>query len=178
MSHIWAEGALTAAMTYMEDGTTGINATLATIRTEKSLSAGELPDIALFEKWYHRASQATSFPYLSMVISTSSGEDEVNTRAYDHLIEIAVVVPEHEVTPETGNNQEQAMALTAVRYGDAIKRVFNRRIPQGSQGWTLAGSAQITRAEAGLTAHGIDPELNVPNRAFITPLIVRTTEDF
>jgi hypothetical protein len=170
---------MAAALAYLEDGTTGINATLASVRSEFTITTAQLPDVAVFEGYYHRASQAEEFPYLSIVWLSRSGEqDGANGRMYDHDFIITIVVIESAIEQEPGSNQQQATAKAAVRYSDALARTFRRRLPRGSQGWTLGGSGGITRAEVGVSQFGTDPELEYSNLAITTALAVRTNEDF
>ena len=59
----FTERAVDAVNALLTDGTYGLNAeTLPAMRTALGLTSADLPDVAVFEKWYHRADQAVSFP--------------------------------------------------------------------------------------------------------------------
>ena len=62
---------------YLTDGSTGFNAeTLPALRSSLGISTSVLPNVATFEKWYHRAAQANAFPYISITVDNTSGEAE------------------------------------------------------------------------------------------------------
>ena len=169
----FTERAMDAIYAVLNDGTTGINAqTLATMRTDLGITTAELPDVAQIEQWYHRAGQATLFPYMSITIDSTTGEMEANSRFYRVSFDLALVVLDANVA----GNEVQAM-VAAWRYGDAIKTIFNRRAsPAGGQGWTLGNASGIVRATVTSQLPGADTDVAAPNVALLTSVEVITSE--
>jgi len=163
-----------ALYAFLTDGSTGLNAeTLAAMRSDLSITTAELPDIAIVERWYHRASQATSFPYLSIVISSSSAEQEPNSRFYSTTFTMGLVVL------DAGIAGDEVDVVTALwRYGDALKTLFQRRTPRGRQGWTLNNASGIIRASVAGQIPGSDPSITAPNVALMTEVTIVTSEEY
>ena len=170
----FTERAVDAVNAILTDGTYGLNAvTLPAMRTALSLTTAELPDVATFEKWYHRAEQANAFPYMSVVVNSTTGETEPNSRFYRVTFDLGLVVLDQDIA---GNEVD---VLTAGwRYGDAIKTIFQRRTSAGGQGWTLANASGIIRATVTSQQVGADPGLAVPNVALLTTVEVVTSESY
>jgi len=170
----FTERAVDALSDFLTDGTYGLNAeTLPALRTALGVSTANLPDVASFETWYHRAAQARSFPYLSMVVMQTTGESEPNSRMYSVEFDLGLVVLDANVAGD-----EAATLIAAWRYGDAIKTIFNRRTGSGGQGWTLGGADGIIRSTVTAQAVGADPTLSVPNVALVTRVSVVTSEEY
>lgn len=170
----FTERAVDAVNALLTDGTYGLNAeTLPAMRTALGLTSADLPDVAVFEKWYHRADQAVSFPYMSMVVSATTGELEANSRFYRVSFELGLVVLDQNIP---GN--EVDVMVAAWRYGDAIKTLFQRRTGAGGQGWTLGNATGIIRATVAGQTPGADPGLSAPNVALLTTLDVVTSEEY
>lgn len=170
----FTERAMDAMHAYLTDGTTGFNAvTLPDMRTALGVGTGVLPDIAIFEPWYHRAAQATSFPYMSITVDGSTGEMEPNSRFYQVRFQLGLVVLDANIAGD-----EAATMLALWRYGDAIKTAFQRRVGAGSQGWTLGSSSGIIRATVDAQSPGADPGLANPNVALLTDITVTTSEEY
>jgi len=159
---------------FLIDETTGLNAeTLPAMRTALSVDSSNLPDVAVFERWYHRSSQATAFPYMSIIIDSTSAESAPNSRLYTVDFTVALVVLDANV------DGDEADVVTALwRYGDALKTIFQRRTPAAKQGWTLDGATGIIRAEITDQTPGADPTIAAPNVALLTGLSVVTAEEF
>ena len=170
----FTERAVDAVFAMLNHDSTGLNAaTLPAMRTALSLSDADLPDGAVFEKWYHRAEQATAFPYLSVAVSGTSGEVETNSRFYRDTFDLGLVVLDSNIP---GNEVD---VLTAGwRYGDALKTLFQRRTGAGGQGWTLGNASGIIRASITSQQVGADPGLSDPNVALLTTLEVLTSEEY
>jgi hypothetical protein len=170
----FTERAVDAVFAMLTDGTTGLNAaTLPAMRTALGIGSSDLPDIAVFEKWYHRAEQSTAFPYLSVSVNGTTGEVETNSRFYRVTFDLGLVVLDSNIA---GNEVD---VLTAGwRYGDALKTLFQRRTGAGGQGWTLGNASGIIRASITSQQLGADPGLSVPNVALLTTLEVLTSEEY
>jgi len=169
----FTERAVDAVNALLTDGTYGLNAvTLPAMRTDLSITTAELPDVATFEQWYHRAEQANAFPYMSIVVNSTSGEMEPNSRFYRVTFDLGLVVLDQDIA---GNEVD---VLTAGwRYGDAIKTIFNRRAsPAGGQGWTLGNASGIVRATVTSQLPGADTDVAAPNVALLTSVEVITSE--
>ena len=171
----FTERAMDAVHSFITDGTYGLNAeTLPALRTALSLSTAQLPNVAIFEKWYHRSSQATEFPYMSIVVDSSTGEtDGTNARMYQVSLSLALVVLDANID---GDEPDVVQALW--RYGDAIKTLAQRRVPMSRQGWTLSASPGIIRSAVTDQTPGADPTISAPNVVLITGLSVVTAEAF
>ena len=170
----FTERAVDAVHDYLTEDATGLNSeTLPALRTALGITTAELPDVASFEKWYHRADQARSFPYLSIVVNGTTGESSANSRMYSAEIDLGLVVLDANVSGD-----EAATMVATWRLGDAIKTIFNRRTGAGSEGWTLGGASGIIRATVDSQSVGADPTLSVPNTAILTRLTVVTSEEF
>ena len=168
----FTERASDALYALLTDGTTGLNAeTLPAMRTALGVGTGDLPDVAKFEQWYHRASQATEFPYISVVVESSSGEQGVNSRMYETEFSLGLVVLDQNI-----DGNEVDVMVAAWRYGDAIKTLMQRRL--GGQGWTLNTATGIIRASVDSQTPGSDPTLTNPNIALLTRVSVVTAEDY
>ena len=170
----FTERAVDAVTALLTDGSNGLNAsTLPTLRTALSITTAELPDIGTVEKWYHRAEQANAFPYLSVVVNSTTGESEPNSRFYTVTFDLGLVVLDQDIA---GNEVD---VLTAGwRYGDAIKTLFQRRTGAGGQGWTLGNASGIIRATVTAQQVGADPGLAAPNVALLTTVEVVTSEEY
>lgn len=170
----FTERAVDAALDFLTEDTYGLNTeTLPALRTALGIDSSNLPDVASFEAWYHRSAQARSFPYLSVVVATTTGESSANSRMYTVELDLGLVVLDANVAGD-----EAATMVACWRYGDAIKTIFNRRLGAGGQGWTLGGSTGITRAEVLSQYVGSDPTLSVPNVALLTRVSVVTSEEY
>ena len=62
MAYYGAEAAVEAMSEFLTDATYGLNAQLATMRSEKGLTTAQLPDISQFEKYYPKGMQSRQFP--------------------------------------------------------------------------------------------------------------------
>ena len=170
----FTERAVDALNDYLTADATGINSTtLPAMRTALGIDSSALPNIATFEKWYHRAAQAAAFPYLSITVDSATGEIEANSRFYDVRLQLGLVVLDANID---GNEVDVVTALW--RYGDALKTIMQRRTGAGSQGWTLGQSSGIIRATVDTQTPGADPGLAVPNVALLTDITVRTSEEY
>ena len=170
----FTERAVDAVHAMLTDGSNGLNAaTLPALRTALGISTGDLPNIATFEKWYHRAEQANSFPYLSIVVNSTTGELEPNSRFYRVTFDLALVVLDSNI-----DGNEKDVLVAGWRYGDALKTLFQRRVGAGGQGWTLGNASGIIRSEITSQQVGADPGLSVPNVALLTTLEVVTSESY
>lgn len=168
----FTERATDALHTLLTDGSTGLNAeTLPAMRTALGIDTTNLPNVATFEKWYHRASQATSFPYMSIVVESTSGEESTNSRFYSVDFSLGLVVLDQNIA---GNEVDTMVA--AWRFGDAIKTLLQRRV--GGQGWTLNTATGIIRAAIASQTPGSDPTLAAPNIALLTRVTVITAEEY
>jgi len=170
----FTERAVDAVAAFLTDETYGLNAeTLPALRSALGIAEASLPDILQFESWYHRAAQASGFPYLSAVVNSTSGESEPNSRMYRVDIDLGLVVLDANIAGD------EADTLIAVwRYGDAIKTLFNRRLGAGGQGWTLGGATGVIRATVDSQSVGADPTLSVPNVALVTRVSIVTAEEY
>ena len=170
----FTERAVDAVNAILTDGSTGLNAaTLPALRTALSIGTGDLPNIATFETWYHRAEQANSFPYMSIVVNSTTGETETNSRFYSVTFDLAIVTLDANI-----DGNERDVLVAGWRYGDALKTLFQRRTGAGGQGWTLGNASGIIRAEITSQQVGADPGLAVPNVALLTTLEVVTSESY
>ena len=170
----FTERAVDAVSAFLTDGSTGLTAeTLPALRSALGASTAELPDILVFEKWYHRSAQATGFPYMSMVVMNTTGESQPNSRMYRVDFDLGLVVLDANIAGD-----EKDTLVAAWRYGDAIKTIFNRRLGAGGQGWTLGGASGVIRATVESQAVGADPTLSVPNVALVTRVSVVTSEEY
>lgn len=170
----FTERAIDALYDLLTDGSTGLNAeTLPAMRTALSVGTDVLPNIGQIEKWYHRGPQATAFPYLSIVVNTTTGETELNSRLYSVSFDLGLVVLGQNIA---GN--EVAVMTAAWRYGDAIKTIMQRRTPMGKEGWTLDGSTRIVRATVESQIPGSDPTIAADNVALLTTVSVLTAEEY
>lgn len=171
----FTERAMDAVYGFLTDGSDGLNAeTLPAMRTALSLSTAQLPNVAIFEKWYHRSSTATEFPYMSIVIDSTTGETEgTNSRMYQVSFSLALVVLDANIS---GDETDVVHALW--RYGDAIKTLAQRRVPMARQGWTLNASPGIIRSAVTDQTPGADPTITAPNVVLLTGLSVVTAEAF
>ena len=168
----FTERAVDAVNAILTDGSTGLNAaTLPALRTALGIGTGDLPNIATFETWYHRAEQANSFPYMSIVVNSTTGETETNSRFYS--VTFAIVTLDANI-----DGNERDVLVAGWRYGDALKTLFQRRTGAGGQGWTLGNASGIIRAEITSQQVGADPGLAVPNVALLTTLEVTTSESY
>lgn len=168
----FSERALDALNALLTDGSTGFNAeTLPAMRTALGVTTAALPDVAIFERWYHRAAQATAFPYCSIVIESSSGEQGTNSRLYQTDFSLGLVVLDQNISGD-----EVAVLTAAWRYADAFKTLMQRRT--GGQGWTLDSASGIIRAEVTLQTAGSDPTLSSPNVAVLSQVSVTTAEAY
>ena len=166
-----ASDALTALL---NDGTYGLNAeTLPALRTALGIDSTTLPDIATLEQWYHRADQANAFPYMSVVVNSTSGENEPNSRFYTVRLDLGLVVLDQNIP---GNEVDVLQA--AWRYGDAIQTLLKRRVSADGQGWTLANASGIIRAQVVGQIPGSDPGLAVPNVALLSTIEVVVSESY
>ena len=154
----YAERAMDALSGFLDSE---LNDTLADLRTALDITTLDLPDIEIIEPWYHRASQSTKFTYMSLVIASSTGESEPNSRFYSFEVDLGLVVLDKDIAGD-----EAATMVAAWRYGDGIKTLFNRRI--GGQGWTLGNASGIIRATVDNQVVGADPSLSAPNVALLT----------
>ena len=170
----FTERAVDAVNAILTDGSTGLNAaTLPALRTALGIGTGDLPNIATFETWYHRAEQANSFPYMSIVVNSTTGETETNSRFYSVTFDLAIVTLDANI-----DGNERDVLVAGWRYGDALKTLFQRRTGAGGQGWTLGNASGIIRAEVTSQQVGADPGLSVPNVALLTTLEVVTSEAY
>ena len=170
----FTERAVDALYDYLTDGSTGLNAeTLPALRSSLGIGTGDLPNVATFEKWYHRAAQANAFPYISITVDSTSGEVEANSRFYDVRLQVALVVLDANID---GNEVDVVTALW--RYGDALQTLMKRRTGSGSQGWTLGMASNIIRSTIDSQTPGADPGLAVPNVALLTEVSVRIVESY
>ena len=170
----FTERAVDAVNAILTDGSTGLNAaTLPALRTALGIGTGDLPNIATFETWYHRAEQANSFPYCSIVVNSTTGETETNSRFYRVTFDLAIVTLDANI-----DGNERDVLVAGWRYGDALKTLFQRRTGAGGQGWTLGNASGIIRAEVTSQQVGADPGLSVPNVALLTTLEVTTSEEY
>ena len=170
----FTERAVDAVNAILTDGSTGLNAaTLPALRTALSIGTGDLPNIATFETWYHRAEQANSFPYMSIVVNSTTGETETNSRFYSVTFDLAIVTLDANI-----DGNERDVLVAGWRYGDALKTLFQRRTGAGGQGWTLGNASGIIRAEVTSQQVGADPGLSVPNVALLTTVEVTTSEEY
>ena len=170
----FTERAVDAVNAILTDGSTGLNAaTLPALRTALGIGTGDLPNIATFETWYHRAEQANSFPYMSIVVNSTTGETETNSRFYSVTFDLAIVTLDANI-----DGNERDVLVAGWRYGDALKTLFQRRTGAGGQGWTLGNASGIIRAEITSQQVGADPGLAVPNVALLTTLEVTTSESY
>ena len=169
----FSERALDALYGLLSDGSTGLNAeTLPAMRTALGVGTGALPDIAIMEKWYHRSAQSTKFPYMSIVIESTTGEQATNSRFYSVDFSLGLVVLDQNI-----DGNEVDVLTAAWRYGDAIKTLLQRRSP-GKQGWTLNNATGIIRAVVDSQTPGADPTLSAPNVALLTRVTVTTAEEY
>ena len=166
-----AVDAVNAILTSSDNGLNG--ATLPALRTALGIGTGALPNIATFETWYPRAEQATSFPYMSVVVNSTTGETETNSRFYRVTFDLALVILDANI-----DGNERDVLVAGWRYGDALKTLFQRRVGAGGQGWTLGNASGIIRAEVTSQQVGADPGLSVPNVALLTTLEVVTSEEY
>ena len=166
-----AVDAVNAILTSSDNGLNG--ATLPALRTALGIGTGDLPNIATFETWYHRAEQANSFPYCSIVVNSTTGETETNSRFYRVTFDLALVILDANI-----DGNERDVLVAGWRYGDALKTLFQRRVGAGGQGWTLGNASGIIRAEVTSQQVGADPGLSVPNVALLTTLEVTTSEEY
>jgi hypothetical protein len=170
----FTERAVDAVNAMLTSSDNGFNAaTLPALRTALGISTGDLPNIATFEKWYHRAEQANSFPYLSIVVNSTTGELEPNSRFYRVTFDLALVVLDSNI-----DGNEKDVLVAGWRYGDALKTLFQRRVGAGGQGWTLGNASGIIRSEITSQQVGADPGLSVPNVALLTTLEVVSSESY
>tara|TARA_R110002020_G_scaffold268979_1_gene484298 strand:+ start:213 stop:734 length:522 start_codon:yes stop_codon:yes gene_type:complete len=170
----FTERAVDAVYAILTDSDNGLNgATLPASRSALGISTADLPNIAVFEKWYHRAEQSTAFPYLSVSVAGTTGEVETNSRFYRVTFDLGLVVLDSSIA---GN--EVDVLTAAWRYGDAIKTLFQRRVGAGGQGWTLGNASGIIRASITSQQVGADPGLSVPNVALLTTIEVTTSESY
>lgn len=170
----FTERAVDAVNAILTDGATGLNgATLPALRAALGIGSGALPSIQVFEKWYHRADQANAFPYCSIVVNSTTGELEPNSRFYRVTFDLAIVVLDANI-----DGNEKDVLVAGWRYGDALKTLFQRRVGAGGQGWTLGNASGIIRAEITSQQVGADPGLSVPNVALLTTLECVTSESY
>lgn len=170
----FTERAVDAVYAMLNSGDYGLNAvTLPALRTSLGITTANLPDIATIEKWYHRAEQSNAFPYMSVVVNSTTGELEANSRFYRVTFDLGLVVLDQSIA---GN--EVDVLTAAWRYGDAIKTIFQHRVGPPGQGWTLANANGIIRATVTGQQVGADPGLAVPNVALLTTLEVVTSEEY
>ena len=163
----FTERAMDALYAFLTDPTTGLNAeTLPTMRTDLGIDTAALPDVAVF-------GQATAFPYLSLVVSSSGGELEPNSRMYEVTFDVALVVLDRDID---GNEVDVLQA--SWRYGDAIKTIMQRRVPMGQQGWTLDVATRIIRATVDQQIPGADPTIAADNAAILTTVTIVTAEEY
>ena len=115
MPYYGAEAAIEALDEFIIDGTYGFNAQLATMRSELSVSTGDLPDVELFEKYYPKDLQARSFPHMSMVYLSDTAEQQANSRMINLSVETRLTVLDMNV-----GGTESAVGLAMCRYRDAL----------------------------------------------------------
>ena len=180
MAYYGAEAAVEALAEFIEDATYGLNAQLATMRTDKSLTTSELPDVAAFEKYYPKDLQGRSFPHMSMVYVSDTAEQEANSRMINVFLEARLTVLDLNV-----NGSASEVGLAVSRYRDALVKIFLRRTPVGKQGWTLsnggtAATGRVIRCTIESNTLAFDPEIqaSTPNMMLRTSLLVRMQEDY
>lgn len=180
MPYYGAEAAIEALDEFIIDGTYGFNAQLATMRSELSVSTGDLPDVELFEKYYPKDLQARSFPHMSMVYLSDTAEQQANSRMINLSVETRLTVLDMNV-----GGTESAVGLAMCRYRDALTKIFLRRTPTGKQGWTLsnggtAATGRVIRCTIESHTLAFDPEIqaSTPNMMLRTGLLIRMQEDY
>ena len=180
MAYYGAEAAVEALDEFLQDGTYGINAELATMRSVLSVSTAHLPDIAVFEKYYPKDLQGRSFPHMSMVYISDTAEQQANSRMINVSIEMRLTVLDLNV-----EGAESEVGLAMCRYRDALTKIFLRRTPRGKQGWTLsnggtAATGRVIRCTIESNMLAFDPEIqaSTPNMMLRTSLLVRLQEDY
>ena len=182
------EAAVEAVREFLEDGTHGgasspaqtFNEFLAAYRTDLGITTSTLPDVALYETVWPHMAQANIFPVLAITWDGAGGEEAggANSRIIEHRLELYLVVPQPVI-----DGDERAVALAILRYGDALRAFFFRRLPMGEQGWTLnnggTGTAlgRVIRCEIGETEPAMD-NLTPPNGYMRVRLIVRMQEAY
>jgi len=117
---------LLACEEFAQDGTadTGgpfdtFNDLLATYRTEKSLDAGDLPDIAL---WTLDPYSAAKFPLGYIVPEGGSGEIDLNQHNFEHRVTWGFEVPDSKV-----DGSYLGGMLACASYVDVLLRMLVRR---------------------------------------------------
>ena len=182
MSIVYGEEAAAEALReFLEDGVSGalrLNDLLETYRTEKSIDETELPDVASFETLYDRGSQATPYPNMAIVWDGCEGEDEgTNARMVNHRFDLVLFMLAAQISGD-----ETDAAVAAARYTDVIRALFFRRLPMGSQGWTLnnggTGDAKgrVIRCSIDSQDRGPLEDPTDPNWIVLTRLTVRMEE--
>jgi hypothetical protein len=182
--------AVEAVREFLEDGTHGgasspaqtLNGFLADCRENVwGITESVLPDVAVYETVWPSGAQANAFPYMAIVWDGCEGQDGgpgSNSRMFDHRIELLLVVPQSVI-----DGDQQAVALAALRYQDAIRTFFLRRLPMGEQGWTAnnggTGLARGRVVRCEITSQAQDSEgLTSPNFYVQIRLLVRMQEAY
>ena len=180
MAYYGAEGAVEAMDEFLQAATYGFNAQLATMRTEKSLTAAELPDISQFEKYYPKGTQSRQFPHMSILYDSDTAEQEANSRMISLSLETRLTVLDLNV-----NGSEADVGLAMCRYRDALTKIFLRRTPANKQGWTLSNggtvaTGRVIRCTIETHTLAFDPEIqaSTPNMMLRTTYLVRMQEDY
>jgi len=180
MAYYGAEAAVEAVSEFLQDGSYGINAELATMRSALSLSTSKLPNIASFDKYFPKEMQARSFPNCSIIYLSDTGEQVANSRMIDVDIDIHITVLDMNV-----DGAAEDVGLAMCRYRDAMTKIFLRRLPNGKQGWTLnnggtVATGRVIRATIDQNTLAFDPNIqaSTPNMMLRTNINVRLQEDY
>ena len=180
MAYYGAAAAVEAMGEFLTDGTYGLNAQLATMRSEKSLSAADLPDISQFEKFYPKGTQARQFPHMCTIYNSDTAQQEPNSRMINVSLESRITVLDL-----NNNGSEADVGLAMCRYRDALTKIFLRRLPTGRQGWTLSNggtvaTGRVIRCTIETNDLAFDPEIqaSTPNMMLRTTYLVRMQEDY
>ena len=179
-----AEAGVEAVREFLEDGTLDsggpadtYNGVLAERRTTLGITTAALPDVSLFETFWHRAETAVRTPHCLIAWVGNDTEQLPPTgRSYDHRIEIGIFVAEADIAGD-----EIEVMRAAVRYLDALRVMFHRRTA-GQQGATLnnggTGAAQGRVIHAAVVRQGYAVEGAPPNLLAVTELRVRMNEAY
>lgn len=180
MAYYGAEAAVEAMDEFLTDGSLGLNAQLATMRTEKGLSTADLPDVSQFEKFYPKGTQARQFPHLCVIYNSDTAEQQANSRMINVSLECRITVLDLNI-----NGSEADVGLAMCRYRDALTKIFLRRLPRGKQGWTLSDGGtvapgRVVRCTIETNDLAFDPEIqaSTPNMMLRTTFLVRMQEDY
>lgn len=187
-SHCGMEGAVDSMSAYLQDATNGLNAVLTEIRTESSLTAGQLPAVLQFDVDQVIVDRTPAIFVVATAFRDATGESAGRTnspgrRKGEVDLEVLLYIRGADLTHDSARSQEATVQRAAYRYGAALHRLLTARPARGQSlnGGSGRGLNRIVNV-FGFTQDltvvtDQDGNVTEPNRILMTTISVRTSEE-